>query len=53
MFFSDKFAILFWYFLQELKTKYLSPNQHAEYSYVTQFELPLKLKPSRQDTIET
>jgi len=31
-----------------LKPKIESPNRHARYFPVTQFTLPLKMKPSRQ-----
>jgi len=50
---SEKFTVLLWSFLQQLKVKNLSPNRHAWYSSVTKFALPLKPKTSIQDTIET
>jgi len=40
-------------FFQQLKAKKLSPNQHSWYNPATQFALPLKMQPSRQDTIVT
>jgi len=36
-----------------LKANNLLPNRHARYSSMTQFTLPLKMEPSRQDTIDT
>ena len=50
---SENFTILFWSFLQKLKAKSPSRNRHAWYRPMTKCALPLKLKQSRQDTIET
>jgi len=40
-------------FLHQLEMKSLSPNRYAWYRPAIQFALPLKLKPSRQDTTVT
>jgi len=37
-------------FLQQFKVNIRSPNRHTWYSIVTQFALPLKMKPSRCDS---
>jgi len=47
---SDKFRLIF---LQQLNTKDLPRKRYAWYSSVAQFALPLKMKPSRQDTVVT
>jgi len=44
---SEKITASFCSFLQQLKSKNLSPSGHAWYSSVTQVALPLRMKPNQ------
>ena len=52
IFFSQKFCIIL-IVLQQLEAKNLLLKRHPLHNYVKRFLLPLKLKPSRRDTIVT